>query len=386
MRLGVDASNIREGGGITHLKELLRVAEPEASGFTKVIIWSGKNTLDQLGNRSWLEKIHLPILDKNLLFRGFWQKFKLSKLVQMKGCDLLYIPGGSFAGSFKPVVSFSQNLLPFEWKELKRYGIAWMTLKLLLLRIVQSRTFQNSMGVVYLTRYSNLAVEKVIKRTPGTISIIAHGIDQRFDNKPRDQKDLNCFSMQKPYRITYVSVVDVYKHQWTVAEAIAKLRKEGLPVNLELIGPSRPKAMMKLQQVMSLEDPASEFIQYTGKISFDMLHQKYATSDLCIFASSCENMPNILLEAMASGLPIACSNRGPMPEILKDAGVYFDPEISQSIADAVRTLMVSAELRKKLSEKAYMLSHSFSWGKCAKETFDFLKKIAISYNSGKSNV
>jgi glycosyltransferase involved in cell wall biosynthesis len=386
MRIGVDASNIREGGGITHLKELLRVAEPEASGFTKVIIWSGKNTLDQLQNRSWLEKVHLPILDKNLLFRGFWQKFKLSNLARKRGCDLLYIPGGSFAGSFKPVVSFSQNLLPFEWKELKRFGITWTTLKLLLLRIVQSRTFKNSAGVVYLTRYSNLAVEKVIKRTPRMSSIIAHGIDQRFDKKPRDQKDLTCFSHQNPFRIVYVSVVDVYKHQWTVVEAIAKLRKEGLPVKLELIGPSRTKAMMKLQQVMSREDPACEFIQYAGKIPFDLLHQKYATADLCIFASSCENMPNILIEAMASGLPIACSDRGPMPEILKDAGVYFDPEISDSIANAVQKLMISADLRKNLSEKAYLLSHAFSWGKCAKQTFDFLKKIAISYNSGKTNV
>ena len=35
-------------------------------------------------------------------------------------------------------------------------------------------------------------------------------------------------------------------------------------------------------------------------------------------------MPNTLVEAMASGLPIACSDRGPMPEVLGDGGVLFD--------------------------------------------------------------
>ena len=56
-------------------------------------------------------------------------------------------------------------------------------------------------------------------------------------------------------------------------------------------------------------------------------------------------MPNILLEGMESGLPIACSNRNPMPEALGDAGVYFDPEIVDDIARALRELIDSHTLR-----------------------------------------
>ena len=55
-------------------------------------------------------------------------------------------------------------------------------------------------------------------------------------------------------------------------------------------------------------------------------HAVLKRAHLFVFASSCENMPNTLVEAMASGLPIACSDRGPMPEILRDGGTYFDPE------------------------------------------------------------
>ena len=49
-------------------------------------------------------------------------------------------------------------------------------------------------------------------------------------------------------------------------------------------------------------------------------------AELFVFASSCENLPNILIEGMAAGLPIACSRRPPMPEVLGDAGESFDPE------------------------------------------------------------
>ena len=83
-------------------------------------------------------------------------------------------------------------------------------------------------------------------------------------------------------------------------------------------------------------DPDGDFITYKGTVPHEQLNAHYAAANLCVFASSCENMPNILLEGMASGLPIACSNRGPMSEILGDAGLYFDPEVVDSIAEAIR--------------------------------------------------
>ena len=87
-------------------------------------------------------------------------------------------------------------------------------------------------------------------------------------------------------------------------------------------------------------------------------------------------MPNILLESMAAGLPIACSNLGPMPEMLGDAGVYFNPEQPDEIAAAIRKLLESSELRANLAELAFQQAQLYSWERCAQETFDFLSQIA----------
>jgi glycosyltransferase involved in cell wall biosynthesis len=129
---------------------------------------------------------------------------------------------------------------------------------------------------------------------------------------------------------------------------------------------------------------AGSFVRYLGEVRFDDVHRCYRQCDVFVFASSCENMPNILVEAMSSGLPIACTRRGPMPEILGDAGVYFDPEEVDDIAAAIRRLADDATLRFDLGARAYELSKAYSWDRCARATFGFLEEIAATRLSSAS--
>jgi glycosyltransferase involved in cell wall biosynthesis len=374
--VGIDASNLRAGGGLTHLTELLRACDPAASGFTQVIVWGGRSTLSQLEARPWLTPRPMPALDRGLIHRLLWQRSMLSKLAREAGCDVLFVPGGSYSGRFRPIVTMSRNLQPFEWRELRRSGWSWMTLRLCLLRFSQTRTLRRADGVIFLTDYAYRVVMPVLRTTQGDTVIIPHGINDRFASAPRRQIPVDHYSLAEPLRLLYVSVIEVYKHQWNVVEAVAQLRAQGVPIALELIGPAYPPALRRLEDAIERWDPRGEFITYAGPVPHTSLHEKYARSDICVFASSCENMPNILLEGMASGLPIACSNRGPMPEVLGDAGVYFDPEIPSDIARALRELIDSSELRARLAHRSFERVRIFSWSRCAKETFGFLARVA----------
>ena len=64
---------------------------------------------------------------------------------------------------------------------------------------------------------------------------------------------------------------------------------------------------------------------YHGKVAPAEMVKYYHSADAFLFASSCENLPNILIEAMSAGLPIACSSIEPMPTVLEEAGIYFTP-------------------------------------------------------------
>lgn len=379
MRLGIDASNLRAGGGVTHLIELLRAADPLAYGFSQVIVWSGQATLNRIEDHPWLVKSYQPLLDTSLPYRTFWQRFRLSRLAQVAECDLLFVPGGSYAGDFHPMVTMSQNMLPFEWRELRRYGWSMTSIRLMLLRWTQSRSFRRADGLIFLTQYAREEVMRVIKTNAGQTTIIPHGIDDQFASPPREQLPISQYSVDRPFRILYVSIIDVYKHQWHVAEAIAKLRENGLPVMLDLVGPAYSPALKRLKAALERLDPAGKFIWYLGPVPHNELPARYREADACLFASSCENMPNILMEGMASGLPIACSNRGPMPEVLGEPGVYFNPEDPDDIARALRELIDSPELRAGLAKASFERAQSYSWQRCASETFTFLAEVSRAH-------
>ncbi len=375
LTFGIDGANLRRGGGITHLVELLRAVEPEKLGIERVIVWGGFLTLNALEDRPWLEKRNPSALDKGLLLRSLWQLFCLSKAARADGCDVLFVPGGNYAGNFRPFVTMSRNLLPFEFNQLARYGWSWLALKMVLLRLTQSQSYRRADGLIFLTEYARRVVLDVTDNIRGQSRIIPHGLNPRFMQKPKLQKPISHFDYTTPFRILYVSIIDHYKNQDVVIEAISDLRKDGLPIVLDLVGPFYPSALKRLNRAIARFDPDRTWVLYHGAVPFGELHMRYAQADLGLFASSCENMPNILLETMASGLPVACSNRGPMPEILGSAGVYFDPDEPHDVLRALRELLDSPQLRTELSRASYERAQHFSWQRCADETFKFLVSV-----------
>jgi glycosyltransferase involved in cell wall biosynthesis len=268
LKLCIDASNLRDGGGVTHLVELLRSAQPQEHGFHRVIVWGCAATLDRLEDRPWLYKRHEPLLDRPLPLRLYWQRFMLDREVGREGCDVLFVPGGSYSGTFRPFVTMSQNLLPFEWTEARRYGFSWQLLRNLLLRFSQSWSFRAANGVIFLTEYARDIVMNTVKALDGRTSIIPHGINDRFFWAARPQKALREASREHPLRILYVSIIDVYKHQWHVAEAVAQLEKEGIPVHLDLVGPAYPPAFRRLNRILRRFDQKKEFIHYRGTVPY----------------------------------------------------------------------------------------------------------------------
>lgn len=380
MILGIDAHCIRGlGGTTTHLREVLRVADPALAGFSKVVLWSGRTTLDQIADRPWLQRVYEPVLDRNLLRRSHWSAAKLSERAEAAGCDVLWVPGCAFAGSFRPYVAMSRNMLPFEWTEMRRYGLSSQFMKFFILRFSQIRTFKRSNGMIYLTDYARSKVGSVVGRTTGDARVIPHGIETRF--APAEVEPVAARDSARPIKLLYVSAVDLYKHQWKVVEAVEWLQRQGLVVELDLIGPSFPAGGKRLQAALRNFAGAPGSVRYLGRVKHAELHQYYQQADIFVYASSCENLPNILLEAMASGRPIASSSRGPMPEVLRDGGVYFDPEDALEIASAVRQLVESPALGREKAARALEYSREYTWERCAAASFSYLAEVAVRHRS-----
>lgn len=239
--------------------------------------WCGhlRPSSDNLDDRPWLVKRSEPVLERNYMRRAVWQRFSLGRRAQRDGCDLLFVPGGSFATSFRPVVAMSRNMLPYELSELRRYGLGATALKFLLLRWGLNRSFRHAQGVIFLTRYARDAIVS----TSGWSGDHHPAWHRRFSLDPRFQIPASAFSAARPFRLVFVTTVAVYKHQERAAEAVAALRSEHRAVTLDLIGPAYPPSLDRLKQTLARFDPDGLTVRYLGSVPHARLHASYAAAD-----------------------------------------------------------------------------------------------------------
>ena len=373
MILGIDASNIQAGGGVTHLQKILEYGEPEKHNISQVKVWGGHNPLGQFPQKSWLDLIDISALNKPLHRRLLWQQIELAKLAQ-KDIDLLFVPGGLYMGSFRPYVTMFQNMQIFETKELNRErNKEWLRLKLL--QLAQRHTFQKASGLICLSEYAHNYLTQYYPRLVDktSVQLIAHGTETINNGTPVSRTENS--NDPQILKILYVSTVKKYKHQWTLIDAVDLLREEGIPIELHLVGGGDSQALSWVRKATQKKDPEREFIFVHGSLSYEETLEWYNKVDMFVFPSTCETFGISLLEAMTAGLPIASSNRGPMPEVLKDAGLYFNPESVTSIKNCLRYMIENRDLRQRFGIKAKQYSQTYSWKKCADETFGFLSSV-----------
>jgi glycosyltransferase involved in cell wall biosynthesis len=369
--VGIDASRNRSGGAKAHLVGILKESDPRAHGIQQVHVWSYKSLLDALPEVPCLIKHNPPELEGSLLRQAWWQYHSLPKAARALGCDvLLSTDAGSVCG-YQPAVVMSRDMLSYEPGEMRRYGVTKARARLILLFWIQNRSLRAANGVIFLTKYAAEVIQRATGRLP-QVAVIPHGVGNVFRRTtPRPPWPTG---KERPIRCLYVSNAAMYKHQWHVVAAMALLRKRGHQLQLTLAGGGSGRAQQLLDEAIRRHDSEQLFVKCIGFVPPDSLPSVLHDADLFIFASSCENMPNTLVEAMAAGLPIACSDRGPMPEVIADAGVLFDPEDPDSIASAVERLIFEPQLRSRCAVRAEELAQRYSWSRCGAETWGFLRK------------
>ena len=378
--VGIDASRNRSGGAKVHLMGILNAGDPLNFGISKVHVWSYRSLLDVLPNSPWLIKHNPPELEKSLPRQLWWQYHSLPISAKKNECMILLNTDAGTVCRFRPAVTMHRDMLPYDETATRQFGISLARLRIITLKSVKSSSMNRSDGVIFLTNYASYSVQKMIGKL-NNFKVIHHGIENAFKQSPTHTPSTN---LDEAIQCLYVSNTLPYKHQWHVVRAIHILRNKGLDLRLILAGGGNGRSQRWLDQEILRSDPDGKFVNQLGFVAHGELPNLLSQAHLFIFASSCEAMPNTLVEAMASGLPIACSNRGPMPEILQDGGVYFDPESPTSIALAIEKIITNPDLRISIAKRAKALSEKYSWEKCANETWGYLSSIASQSKTGSS--
>ncbi len=195
------------------------------------------------------------------------------------------------------------------------------------------------------------------------IVVIYFGISKNF--RPIEKNIIEeRFRFRKP-TILHVGHDNFYKNVDGLIRAIALLNKD---IKLVKVGPIS-KRQFKLLRKLKID-----FVRFMGLAEKELV-QVYNAVDLLVYPSWHEGFGFPVLEAMACGCPVICSNAGSLPEVASDAAIKIAPDDISSIAKAIKNVMESHQLRQDLIEKGFRQAMKFSWEKTALETAEVYKKI-----------
>ena len=115
-------------------------------------------------------------------------------------------------------------------------------------------------------------------------------------------------------------------------------------------------------------------VHFTGFVSDDDLVALYSDALATTMPSLSEGFGLPAIEAMACGTPVLASNVGAVPEVVGDAGLYFDPTCPEQIASAIHRIASDAEDRAMLQRKALDRASRFTWTRAAELTYAVLER------------
>jgi glycosyltransferase involved in cell wall biosynthesis len=106
-----------------------------------------------------------------------------------------------------------------------------------------------------------------------------------------------------------------------------------------------------------------------------VLASLYRDATAFVYPSRYEGFGIPPLEAMSLACPVICSDTSSIPEVVGDAGEYFDPENVDSMTHVIESVVQSTEKRNQLIRKGHERCDMFSWSRCAQETLSVYKGL-----------
>lgn len=199
----------------------------------------------------------------------------------------------------------------------------------------------------------------IININPGKISVVHHGF-----TSPPSQRVSSGQRVDGPY-LLHVGIRSGYKNFQNLLEAYAGSPALHRQYRLVCFGGGKFSTAEK--SYLKTLGLAEDRLVWTGG-SDSVLMKLYRHATAFVYPSLYEGFGIPLLEAMAHDCPVVCSNRGSIPEVVGDAGEFFDPCNTDSIAKAIENIVGSRKYADNLRAMGRQRILQFTWERCASAT------------------
>ncbi len=233
--------------------------------------------------------------------------------------------------------------------------------------------------IITVSEYSKKEIVRLLGADPEKITVIYEAAEEFFkpiEDKERLKSIMEKYGVSEPFILTAGSI-HTRRNLERLIEAVAIAgRRLGLTPWLLILGTPAPFSPPVDIWGTAAKFGIQQFIQHIEYVPEEDLLLLYNACALFAYPSLYEGFGLPVIEAMACGCPVLCSNLTSLPEVGGEAVVYFDPFEVESIAQAICEIFEDDNLKNRLKEEGKKRASSFSWERAARETLKVFHEIA----------
>jgi glycosyltransferase involved in cell wall biosynthesis len=302
--------------------------------------------------------------------RLHWQQFEVPRRARATQADILHVPGFD-APRWKPCpvvltihdligMLYPRNLPPVS----RFYWSKWLPFSARFADAIIADSEQTRRDIVRLLRLPDEGITVIplaagMQYQPIEQTAVLQAVRQRY---------------QLPDRfIFFVSTLEPRKGIDTLIAAFAQLTPVLPDVKVVITGKRGWYTEQLFAQIERLR--LTPQIQFTDYVPNEDLPALYNCAEVLAFPSRYEGFGLTVLEAMACGTPVVCSNSSSLPEVAGDAALLFPPDDVSALAQAMERVLTDTALQQQLRAQGLRQAARFSWERTALETLAVYERV-----------
>lgn len=211
-------------------------------------------------------------------------------------------------------------------------------------------------------------LENILKIPASKIDVVTEAADPMF--RPLDRatgaaaRDRHGIPARAKL-LVYVGGMNAHKNILGLLNAMPEIVAKAPDTHLAIVGSTSGKGFWdnvpELKAFVANTPGMAEKVTFTGYVPDEALVELFAGTDALVFPSLWEGFGLPAVEAMSCGVPVLASDRSSLPEVVGDAGLFFDPEDQGSMRDTVLRFLQDEALAKRLRDRALPQAQTFTW-------------------------
>jgi glycosyltransferase involved in cell wall biosynthesis len=356
VRIGINALYMipgQVGGTEIYLCEILR-ALASIDSVNEYFVFTNMETDADLvprhPNFHWKpQAVHAHIRTARIL----WEQIALPIEAARYRLDVLFNPGFT-----APLFAPCRQVTVFHDLQHKRHPEYFRWFDLPFWRFLLWAAAHRSHRLIAVSEATRADLLRFYRIPAERVTVVHHGVEPAFSHLGRSETE------------TYLLCVSTLHPHKNVPRLIRAYGRKKRNFRLILAGMRgfHTGAVEALIAELGLQDA----VQITGWVQRDELYEFYALARAFIYPSTFEGFGMPVLEALAAGIPTACSDIPPLREVAGDAALFFDPLDEDAIATAIERVMTDAPLRERLAQAGPERARPFTWERSAEQTLKVL--------------